>query len=60
MENKTEKLINLAKKRGFINQSSEIYVLLKNKIKELWLNDMIKSKLNILPIDSAIIMSPKV
>src|SRR4030042_3042148 len=73
MDNLMEKIISLAKRRGFIFQSSEIYggfescydygplgVELKNNIKRAWWNEMIKSHENIVGLDAAILMSPKV
>jgi len=67
-----QKIISLAKRRGFIFPSSEIYggfagvydfgplgQTLKRNIKEVWWNDM-KEVENILGFDSAILMSPKI
>ena len=68
-----DKIISLAKRRGFIFPSSEIYggfsssydygplgVELKNNIKRLWWKEMLNYHDNIVGIDSAILMSPKV
>jgi glycyl-tRNA synthetase len=68
-----EDIISLCKRRGFIFQGSEIYgglagtwdygplgSLLKNNIRDSWLNFFVKSKDNMYLIDSAIIMHPKV
>jgi glycyl-tRNA synthetase len=68
-----DELISLLKRRGFIWQSSEIYggaanaydygplgVLLKNNVKNHWMKSMIKSDESIVPLDSAILMHPKV
>lgn len=68
-----EKIVSLAKRRGFIFQSSEIYggfgsgydfgplgVELKNNIKKSWWDEMTKKQENIVGLDAAILMSPKV
>jgi len=68
-----EKIFSLCKRRGFIFQSSEIYggfgscydfgplgVEMKNNIKKLWWDEMIKNHENIVGLDAAILMSPKV
>ncbi len=68
-----EKIVSLAKRRGFIFPSSEIYggisscwdygpvgVELKNNIKRLWWKHMVEDRQNIVGLDSSIIMSPKV
>ena len=68
-----EKIINLCKNRGFINLSSEPYggfsscydygplgVELKNNIKKAWWDEMTKKHDNIVGLDAAILMSPKV
>ncbi len=68
-----QKIISLSKRRGFIFPSSEIYggfgssydfgplgVLLKNNIKKAWLGEMLKKQDNIVGLDAAILMSPKV
>jgi len=73
MENLMSKIISLAKRRGFIFQSSEIYggfgscydfgplgVEMKNNIKKAWWDEMIKNHENIVGLDAAILMSPKV
>ena len=73
MENLMEKIISLAKRRGFIFLSSEIYggfsscydfgplgVELKKNIKESWWKEMTRKEENIVGLDSAILMSPKV
>jgi len=73
MDNLMEKIVNLCKKRGFVFQSSEIYgglkssydfgplgVEMKNNIKKLWWDEMTKKHQNIVGLDSAILMSPKV
>ncbi len=73
MENLFEKIISLAKRRGFVYPSSEIYggfgscydfgplgVELKNNIKKSWWDEMTKKQENIVGLDASILMSPKV
>ena len=73
MTNLAEKIVSLAKRRGFINQSSEIYggfgscydygplgAELKNNIKEVWWREMVQLRADVVGLDSAILMSPKV
>jgi len=68
-----EKIISLAKRRGFIYQGSEIYgglagtwdygphgVTLKNQIKDIWWKKFISSRDDMYGIDAAILMNPKV
>ncbi len=68
-----EKLVSLSKRRGFIFQSSEIYgglnscwdygplgVELKRNIKDLWWQDMITSRENVVGMDAGILMHPNV
>lgn len=68
-----EKIVSLCKRRGFIFPSSEIYgglssiydyghygVLLKNNVKNLWWEDNVLKKDNIIGLDSAVILHPKV
>ncbi len=72
-DNKMDKIISLAKRRGFVFPSSEIYggfaavydygpygVELANNIKETWWKDMVQNREDIIGLDSAIFMSPKV
>jgi len=72
-ENIMEKLVSLAKRRGFIFPSSEIYgglsssydygplgVELKNNIKKAWWDEMVLHNENIYGLDAAILMHPKV
>ncbi len=67
-----ETLTSLSKQRGFIFQSSEIYgglgstwdygplgVELKRNIKNLWWQEMVTSRENIVGMDAAILMHPK-
>ncbi|MGB9848114.1 MAG: glycine--tRNA ligase [Patescibacteria group bacterium] len=71
--NLMDKIISLAKRRGFIFPSSEIYggfsssydygplgVELKNNIKRAWWKEMLQKQNNIVGLDSAILMSPKI
>jgi len=68
-----EKIVSLCKRRGFIYPSSEIYggfsssydfgplgVEMKNNIKKVWWEEMTKNHENIVGLDAAILMSPKV
>ena len=73
IEKTMEKLVSLAKRRGFIFQSSEIYgginscydygplgIELKKNIKELWWKSMVYERDDIEGIDASILMHPKV
>ena len=73
MEDLISKIISLCKRRGFIFQSSEIYgglggfydfgplgVELGNNIKQSWWKNVVWQKENIVGLDSAIILNPKV
>ena len=66
-------IVNLAKKRGFVFQSSEIYggirsaydygplgVELLRNVKDQWWRSMVQMRDDIVGIDSAVIQSPKV
>src|SRR5215475_2087705 len=68
-----EKVVNLAKRRGFAFQSSEIYgglascwdygpvgVELKRNVKEAWWREMVLTRADIVGIDCAILMHPRV
>ena len=68
-----EKIVSLCKRRGFIFQSSEIYggfgavydygplgIALKNNISQLWWRSMTQLHENIVGLDSAIFMHPKI
>lgn len=72
-QNKMEKIIALCKRRGFIFPGSEIYgglanswdygpvgVELKNNIKNLWWETFVKRREDMVGIDAALIMNPKV
>ena len=67
-----EKIVSLAKRRGFIFPGSEIYgglsgtwdygpagALLKKNIKDLWWREMVELRDDIVGIDAAIMMNPK-
>lgn len=75
MENQDlmQKITSLAKRRGFIFLSSEIYggfgscydfgplgTEMKNNVKKAWWDEMTKIKDNIVGLDASILMSPKV
>jgi glycyl-tRNA synthetase len=73
MEDAMQKIISLAKRRGFIFPSSEIYggfgscydygplgVEMKNNIKNAWRKEMLQSQNDIVGLDAAILMSPKI
>jgi glycyl-tRNA synthetase len=68
-----EKIVSLAKRRGFVFPSSEIYgglgssydyghygVLLKDNIKQRWLSAMVQERDDIVALDSSIILHPQV
>jgi glycyl-tRNA synthetase len=68
-----DKLVSLAKRRGFVFQSSEIYgglgsvwdygplgVELKRNVKDRWWRAMVQSRDDIEGLDAAILMHPKV
>lgn len=72
-ENLMEKIVSLCKRRGFIFPGSEIYgglqgfydfgplgVEMKNNLKQLWWNWMTREHSDIVGIDGAIIVNPKV
>ncbi len=69
---KLDDIVSLAKRRGFVFQSSEIYgglagfydygslgVELVNNLKQLWWQAMVRDHDNIFGLDSAIIQNPK-
>jgi len=73
MEDLMQKIVSFAKRRGFVFLSSEIYggfascydfgplgVETKNNIKRLWWKEMTRLHDNIVGLDAAILMSPKV
>lgn len=68
-----DKIVSLAKRRGFVFPGSEIYgglantwdygplgVELKNNIQQAWWKFFVKDRLNMVGLDAAIIMNPKV
>ncbi len=68
-----EKIVSLCRRRGFVFPSSEIYgglgstydyghygVLAKNNIRSLWFEAMIQQRDDIVALDSAIILNPRV
>lgn len=68
-----EKIVSLCKRRGFVFPGSEIYgglanswdygplgVELKNNIKQLWWKKFVQSRDDVVGIDAALIMNPKV
>ena len=70
---KMDNIVNLAKRRGFVYPSSEIYggfagvydygplgVLLENKIRSHWWKWMVQKRLDIVGLDSGIFMNPKI
>jgi glycyl-tRNA synthetase len=72
-DNVMDKLVSLAKRRGFVFQSSEIYgglgsvwdygplgVELKKNIKERWWRSMVHERDDIEGLDAAILMHPRV
>ena len=71
--NLMEAIVSLAKRRGFVFPSSEIYgglngffdygplgVELKKNIRDCWWNDMVRRRDDIVGIETSIIMHPKV
>lgn len=72
-QNLMEKIVSLCKRRGFIFPGSEIYgglsnswdygplgVELKNNIKNLWWKRFVQMREDVVGIDAALIMNPKV
>jgi glycyl-tRNA synthetase len=70
---KMEKIVSLCKRRGFVYPSSEIYggfaaiydygplgTELLNNIKKAWWKEMVHKRTDVVGLDSAIFMSPKV
>jgi glycyl-tRNA synthetase len=68
-----EKIVNLCKRRGFVFPSSEIYggfastwdygplgIELKRSIREAWWHYMVTSRENVVGLESAILMHPRV
>jgi len=72
-ENLMEKIVSLAKRRGFIYQGSEIYdgfagtwdygphgVTLKNNVKQLWWKMFVSDREDVYGLDATILMNPRV
>ena len=68
-----DKIVSLSRRRGFVFPSSEIYggmgstydyghygVLMKNNIRSLWFQAMVQERDDIVALDSAIILNPRV
>src|SRR6202158_4719451 len=68
-----DKIVSLSRRRGFVFPSSEIYggmgstydyghygVLMKNNIRSLWFRAMVQERDDIVALDSAIILTPRV
>jgi glycyl-tRNA synthetase len=68
-----DKIVSLARRRGFVFPSSEIYgglgssydyghygVLLKDNVKARWLEAMVREREDIVALDSSIILNPKI
>src|SRR5882757_3647870 len=68
-----DRVVNLAKRRGLVFPSSEIYggfrstwdygplgVLLKRNVKDAWWRSMVQMRDDVVGLDSSILMSPKV
>ena len=71
-ENLMEKIVSLAKRRGFIFPGSEIYgglsgtwdygptgTIFKKNLKDLWWKEMVQRRDDIVGVDAAIMMNPK-
>ena len=72
-ESRIDAVVNLAKRRGFVYQSSEIYggsrsawdygplgIALKENIKSAWWRSMVQLRDDVVGLDSSIILSPQV
>lgn len=72
-ENKIDKLVALCKRRGFVFPGSEIYgglanswdygplgIELKNNLKQLWWKKFVHDRDDMVGLDTAVIMNPKV
>src|SRR6185436_20624051 len=68
-----DKIVSLCRRRGFVFPSSEIYgglgstydyghygVLTKNNIRSLWFSSMVQERDDIVALDSAVILNPRV
>ena len=67
-----DKIVTLCKRRGFVFQSSEIYggyngfwdygpygIAMKKAIEQLWWNEMVETRENVVGLDSTIICTRK-
>ncbi|MBU1934838.1 glycine--tRNA ligase [Patescibacteria group bacterium] len=72
-ENLMEKVVSLCKRRGFVYPGSEIYggltntwdygplgIELKKNIQDAWWNFFVRSRLDMVGLDAAVLMNPKV
>jgi glycyl-tRNA synthetase len=72
-QDQMDRVVNLAKRRGLVFPSSEIYggfrstwdygplgVLLKRNVKEAWWRSMVQMRDDVVGLDSAILMTPRV
>ena len=70
---RVEAIVNLAKRRGFVYPSSEIYggtrsawdygplgVALKDNVRNQWWQTMVRSREDVVGLDSSVILSPQV
>ena len=68
-----DKIVSLARRRGFVFPSSEIYgglgsaydyghygVLLKTNLRSRWLESMVQEREDVVALDTAIILNPRV
>ena len=68
-----DKIVSLARRRGFVFPSSEIYgglgsaydyghygVLLKSNLRSRWLESMVQEREDVVALDTAIILHPRV
>ncbi len=68
-----DKIVSLTRRRGFVFPSSEIYgglgstydyghygVLMRDNIRQLWLRAMVRERDDIVALDSAVILNPRV
>src|SRR3989344_6083044 len=73
MKENFEKIVSLAKRRGFIYPGSEIYgglggfydygplgVALKNNIKRAWWHDVVELRDDVVGLDASIVMNPRI
>ena len=70
---RVEAIVNLAKRRGFVYPSSEIYggtrsawdygplgVALKDNVRNQWWQTIVRSREDVVGLDSSVILSPQV